>query len=81
MEVYVQFRSSATVFIDNIDKVELKATQIAYYSDRVKQYKEEARFFRAYFFSIFSVSTVLFLCQRSWWTFLMWRIRCCRELL
>ena len=44
------FVRRATVFIDNIDKVELKATQIAYYSDRVKQYKEEARFFRAYFF-------------------------------
>lgn len=44
------FVRRATVFIDNIDKVELKATQIAYYTERVKQYKEEARFFRAYFF-------------------------------
>lgn len=44
------FIRRATVFINNIDKVELKATQVAYYTERVKQYKEEARFLRAYYF-------------------------------
>lgn len=40
----------ANVFISNIDKVVLKADQVAYYSERVRQYKEEARFLRAYYF-------------------------------
>ena len=43
------FIRRATVFINNIDKVQLKATQVEYYTGRVKQYKEEARFLRAFY--------------------------------
>ncbi len=43
------FIRRATVIIENIDQVELKATQLAYYTERVQEYKEEARFLRAYY--------------------------------
>jgi hypothetical protein len=44
------FIRRANQFIDNIDKVELKATQLEFYSERVKEYKEEVRFLRAYYY-------------------------------
>lgn len=45
-----KFIRNATVFINNIEKVPLHGSNEATYQGRVKEYKEEARFFRAFFY-------------------------------